>query len=108
MTIKFKPKYSPEFEAKHLDSLDFQWSGTYDEDGPFVMYNDIAEVIEENGQMFIEWNGKTYPAYEFLNCEHLDGDFSMDAVRVSPRNIFNSKQDGTEFKSMFWKCKDEI
>ena len=85
MTIKFKPRYSPEFEAKHLDSLDFQWSGT-NEDGEFVMYNNIAEVIEENGQMFIEWNGKRYPAYEFLQCDHLDGHFSMDAVSVFPRD----------------------
>ena len=29
--IEFTPKYSPKFQAKHLDNLDFQMSGT-DED----------------------------------------------------------------------------
>ena len=60
MKIKFKPKYSPEFEAEHLDSLSFQWSGV-DEDGYMHMYNNIAEVIEENGEMYIEWNGRASP-----------------------------------------------
>jgi hypothetical protein len=78
--IEFKPKYSPKFQAKHLDHLDFQWSGT-DEDGKFIMYCDTAEVIEENGEMFIAWNGK-YPAYHFLYCDHLDGDISMSSVSV--------------------------
>ena len=82
MKIKFKPKYSPEFEAKHLDLLEFQWSGI-DEDRYMHMYNDIAQVIEENGEMFIEWNGRKYPAYHFLHCDHLDSYFSMDAVRVT-------------------------
>jgi hypothetical protein len=79
--IEFKPKYSAKFQAKHLDHLDFQWSGT-DEDGEFIMYCDIAEVIEENGEMFIAWNGRKYPAYHFLHCDHLDGDISMSSVSV--------------------------
>lgn len=79
--IEFKPKYSPKFQAKHLDNLDFQWSGL-DEDGEFKMYNNIAEVIEDNNEMYIEWNGTRYNAYEFLYCDHLDGSFSMDSVSV--------------------------
>ena len=79
--IEFKPKYSPKFQAKHLDHLDFQWSGL-DEDGKFKMYCDIAEVIEHNNVMYIEWNGTRYPAYHFLYCDHLDGNISMDSVRV--------------------------
>ena len=79
--IEFKPKYSAKFQAKHLDNLDFQWSGL-DEDGEFRMYNNIAEVIEDNNEMYIEWNGTRYPAYHFLYCDHLDGGFSMDSVSV--------------------------
>lgn len=79
--IEFKPKYSPVFRAKHLDTLDFQWSGK-NEDGDFVMYNNVAEVVEDNGKMFIEWNGTRYNAYEFLDCDHLGSSFSMDSVSV--------------------------
>jgi hypothetical protein len=79
--IEFKPKYSPKFQAKHLDNLHFQWSGN-DEYGRFEMYNNIAQVIEDNGEMYIEWNGTRYNAYEFLYCDHLDGSFSMDSISV--------------------------
>jgi hypothetical protein len=86
--IEFTPKYSTKFQAKHLDQLYFQWSGT-NEDGDFVMYNNIAEVIicEDNGNMFIEWNGTRYNAYEFLHCDHLDGNFSMDSISVYRNGI---------------------
>lgn len=79
--IEFTPKYSPKFQAKHLDNLDFQMSGT-DEDGEFRMYNGCAEVIEDENEMIVEWNGTRYGAYEFLYCDHMDGDFSMDSVSV--------------------------
>jgi hypothetical protein len=79
--IEFTPKYSPKFQAKHLDSLHFQWSGI-DENGEWIMYNNIAGVIEEGNEMYIQWNGTRYNAYEFLYCDHLDGNFSMDSVRV--------------------------
>lgn len=79
--IEFTPKYSPKFQAKHLDNLDFQMSGT-DEDGEFKMYNDSAEVIEDENEMLIEWKGTRYNAYSFLYCDHMDGNFSMDSVSV--------------------------
>lgn len=84
--VRFKAKFSPEIEAQHLDSIDFQWSGI-DEDGEYVMYNNCAEVLEEDGKMLICWNGKTYPAYEFLYCDHLDGEIMMDHVRVCTTNL---------------------
>ena len=51
------------------------------------MYNNIAEVIEDNGEMYIEWNGTRYNAYEFLYCDHLDGSFSMDSISVYRNGI---------------------
>jgi hypothetical protein len=50
--IRFKAKYSPEVELRHLDDIDFQWSGI-DEDGQYTMYNNWAECLEEDGKMFI-------------------------------------------------------
>lgn len=79
--IRFKAKYSPEVELRHLDDIDFQWSGI-DEDGQYIMYNNCAECLEEDGKMFICWNGKMYTAYEFLYCDHLNGEICMDHVRV--------------------------
>ena len=99
MKIKFKPKFSPEFEAEHLDTLDFQWSGV-DEDGYQHMYCNIAQVIEENGEMFIEWNGRKYPAYHFLHCDHLDDYFSMDSVRVVKGGKYLTGDSGSVIKDM--------
>ena len=83
--IRFKANFSPEITASHMDTIAFQWAGK-DEDGRFVMYNNWGQVIEKEGEMFIEWNGREYPAYYFLHCNHLDGDISMDHVRVSHRH----------------------
>ena len=81
-TIRFKARFSKkEIAARHLDNLLFQWSGV-DEDGNHIMFNDLAQAIEDGGSMFIEWNGRRYPAYDFLNCNHLDGEIGMDYVRV--------------------------
>jgi hypothetical protein len=79
--IKFKAKYSPTIELRHLDEIDFQWSGI-DEEGEYIMYNNCAECLEEDGKMFVCWNGNRYPAHEFLYCDHLNGDINMDYVRV--------------------------
>lgn len=74
--IKFKPDYSPEVELILGDGFSFQRAGK-DEDGDWVMLNDLAEVIEENGELKIEHNGTYYDPYYFLACEHLDGDISI-------------------------------
>ena len=77
--IKFKPRYSPEVELFLGDQFTFQWAGE-DEDGNFVMYNNSAEVIEENDELKIAWNGYHMEPYHFLWCDHLDGQISMDAI----------------------------
>lgn len=33
-------------------------------------------------KLYAEWNGSHYLLSNFLMCEHLDGDFSMDAVKI--------------------------
>ena len=80
-SIIFKPRYSPEVELHYLDNFTFQWSGE-DEDGEYIMYNNIAQVVEVNGELAIEWNGNIYPAMDFLTCWHLDGNISMDSVKL--------------------------
>jgi len=77
--IKFKPTYSDEVELVLGDEFSFQWSGK-DEDGKFIMYNDYAGVNEEGGELKITWNGTSFDPYYFLQCDHLDGNISMDAV----------------------------
>lgn len=78
--IKFKPLYSPEIELVLGDGFDFQWAGTC-EDGENIMYNDSAEVIEENGELKISHNGTKYNPCHFLYCDHLDGDISMTHIK---------------------------
>lgn len=78
--IKFKPLYSAEIELVLGDGFSFQCSGK-DEDGNFVMHNNLAEVVEENGELKICYNGTRYNPYHFLYCDHLDGDISMDHIK---------------------------
>lgn len=78
--IKFKPLYSPEIELVLGDGFSFQRAGK-DEDGNLVMYNDCADVDEENGELIICHNGTRYDPYNFLYCDHLDGDISMDYIK---------------------------
>ena len=77
--IKFKPHYSPEVELILGDSFTFTWSGE-DEEGRDVMYHNSAEVIEENGELKISWNGYRMEPYHFLWCDHLDGQISMSSI----------------------------
>lgn len=77
--IKFKPRYSPEVNLVLGDGFTFQWSGE-DGEGEYIMYNNCSEVIEEEGELKIEWNGGHYDPYHFLYCDHLDGHISMDAI----------------------------
>lgn len=77
--IKFKPLYSPEIELVLGDGFSFQWAGK-DEDGEITMYNNSAEVVEENGELKISHNGTRYDPYHFLYCDHLDGDISMGYI----------------------------
>ena len=80
-TFKFKPAHSPEIKLKIGDHFSFQWSGK-DEDGEFIMYNNYGAFIEKDGSPKIEWNGGYYNPSTFLYCEHLDGDISMDAIKI--------------------------
>jgi hypothetical protein len=79
--MKFKPRYSPEIELKPFDQFNFQWSGVT-EDGDHEMYNNCGQVLEIDGKLYAEWNGGHYPLLHFLRCDHLDGDFAMDAIKI--------------------------
>lgn len=82
MIFTFKPKYSPEVTLKNGDDFDFQWSGRDEDSEEFEMYNNCAEMVEKDGILFVLWNGTYYDPETFFDCGHLDGDFSMDAVKI--------------------------
>lgn len=79
MTIK--PKYQEPITLRVGDGFNFQISGK-DEDGKWQMYNNSAEVVEQDGEMKIVYNGTYYTPITFCTCDFLDGEFYIDYIHV--------------------------
>lgn len=83
----FKPKYSKVVNLINGDGFEYQISGK-DEDGKYQMYNNSAEMIEENKQLMVAWNGAHFTPEKFFDCDFLDGDFEFDSVKIT-HNIYS-------------------
>jgi hypothetical protein len=79
--ITAKPKFQDSITLKLGDGFDFQISGK-DEDGEWRMYNNSAEVLEQDGELKIVYNGTYYTPVTFLTCDFLDGEFYVDYIHV--------------------------
>jgi len=66
MTIK--PRYQDPITLRAGDGFNFQISGK-DEDGEWQMYNNSAEVVEQDGEMKIVYNGTYYTPITFCTCD---------------------------------------
>jgi len=84
--VKFESFRCKPVELVLGDSFSFQWSGK-DEEGEYVMYNNLAELVEHEGELKICWNGHKMDPLHFLRCDHLDGDISMDAIGKTHNDI---------------------